>query len=66
MKEINFTEILERLKKQKEEVEQKVAEFATKIKKKVGANELHAFEKAMVDKLDKFFNEFEIQKAEKN
>ena len=58
IKEINFTEILERLQKQKEEVEQKVSEFATKIKKKVGVNELHALEKSMIEKLDKFFIDF--------
>ena len=37
-----------------------------KIKKKVGVNELHALEKSMIDKLDKFFVDAELQKAEKN
>ena len=39
--------------------------FALKIKKKVGVNDLLALEKSMVDKLDKFFSDAEINKAEK-
>jgi len=38
IKEINFSEMLEKVKKQKEEVDHKVSEFGSKIKKKVGVN----------------------------
>lgn len=48
IKDINFADMLEKIKKQKDEVDRKVSEFAIKLKKKVGANDLLAFEKSMI------------------
>lgn len=63
IKEINFTELLEKMKKFREETDSKVQELASKMKKKVSQSELLTLEKAMIEKLDKFFNENGHSKA---
>lgn len=57
LKEINFPEMMEKMKTVKEDMDHKVAEFSQKIKKKVGVNDLFSFEKIMVDKLDRFLGD---------
>ena len=66
IKEINFPELLEKNKKFREEMDQKMIDLSLKMKKKVGSNELVAFEQTMVEKLDKFLGDSEKSKAEKN
>jgi hypothetical protein len=63
IKEINFTELLEKMKKFREETDAKVQELAIKMKKKVSQSELLTLEKAMIEKLDKFLNENGHSKA---
>ena len=63
IKEINFTVLLEKMKKFREETDAKVQELASKMKKKVSQSELLTLEKAMIEKLDKFFNENGHSKA---
>jgi hypothetical protein len=66
IKEINFAEMMEKNRKFKEETEQKTNDLILKMKKKVGTNELLAFEQTMIEKLDKFLSENEKTKAEKD
>lgn len=66
IKEINFPELLEKNKKFREEMDQKMIDLSIKMKKKVGSNELMAFEQTMIEKLDKFLGDSEKNKAEKN
>lgn len=40
MKEINFNEMQQKMKKYKEDMDTKLNEFVIKLKKKVGANDL--------------------------
>lgn len=40
LKEINFTEMQQKIKKMKEDMDQKLGEFSIKLKKKVGIAEL--------------------------
>ena len=54
MKEINFVDIMEKLKKFQDDTSAKVGQLTSKMKKKVNQNELLAMEKIMIDKLDKF------------
>lgn len=65
IKEVNFAELADKMRKFKEETEHRVVELAGKMKKKVSVAELAALEKNMVDKLDKFFSDNEKSKAEK-
>jgi hypothetical protein len=65
IREINFPELLEKVKKLRDETEGRVVELAGKMKKKVGQGELAALEATMVDRLDKFLLENERSKAEK-
>lgn len=65
IKEINFTELLDKIKKFKEETEGRVTQLAAKIKKKVSQNEMLNLEKSMIEKLDKFLAENQRSKAEK-
>ena len=48
MKEINFNEMQQKLKKYKEESESKLNEMILKLKKKVGVTELTDLEKNMI------------------
>lgn len=54
MKEINFSEMQQKIKKFKEETESKLNEMILKLKKKVGTTELSELEKNMVEKIDGF------------
>lgn len=45
---------MEKNRKFREEMDQKVNDLTIKMKKKVGSSELTNFEQTMVDKLDKF------------
>lgn len=65
IKEINFPEFLEKNKKFKEDLDQKMNDLILKMKKKVGSNELVALEQTMIEKLDKFLTDNEKNKAEK-
>lgn len=65
IREINFVEMFEKLKKLKEENDEKLNEFTVKMKKKVSINDLFSFEKMMVDKLDFILGDNEKGKAEK-
>ena len=66
LKEINFNEMQQKLKKYKEQNEQKLGEFSMKLKKKVGHAEISEIEKNMVEKLDKFFGLNQKLKADKD
>ena len=66
MKEINFIEMQEKLRKVKDDTETKIGEMVTKLKKKVGNHELHEMEKGLVEKIDKFLMNNSNDKAEKN
>jgi hypothetical protein len=63
--DMNFTEIIEQIKKFKEEITSRVNELAGKLKKKVSLSELLALEKTMIEKLDKFLTDNERNKADK-
>ncbi len=52
IRQINFVEMIEKLKKMKEENEGKLTQFSVKLKKKVGITDLFSFEKIMIEKLD--------------
>lgn len=41
LKEINFNEMMDKIKKMKEDVDHKIGEFSIKLKKKCGINDLH-------------------------
>ena len=45
---------MEKNRKFREDMDQKVNDLTIKMKKKVGSSELSNFEQTMVDKLDKF------------
>ena len=66
LKEINFTEMQQKIKKIKEETDQKLSEFSIKLKKKIGLAELGEIEKSIVDKLDKYLASHEKLKADKD
>lgn len=65
IKEINFPEMMEKNRKFREETDQKMNDLILKMKKKVGSNQLLAFEQTMIEKLDKFLSDNEKSKAEK-
>jgi len=56
LKEINFPDMMEKNRKFKEEMDQKINELVVKMKKKVGTNELVALEQTMIEKLDRFLS----------
>lgn len=66
LKEINFTEMQQKIKKMKEDMQQKLGEFSIKLKKKVGVAELSEIQKNIVEKLDKFLTLNEKLKADKD
>lgn len=57
--------MMEKNKKFKEDADQKINDLIVKMKKKVGSNQLLAFEQTMIEKLDKFFSQNQKSKAEK-
>ena len=65
IKQINFTQLLQKLKKFRDDTETKVSELAVKMKKKVSQGELLALESTIIGKLDKFFADNERNKAGK-
>ena len=65
IKEINFPEMLEKIRKFREDMDHKMSDLVIKMKKKVGTQQLHELEQTMVEKLDKFLSENEKNKAEK-
>lgn len=56
MKEINFNDMQQKLRKYKEDMDTKLQEFTIKLKKKVGPNELVEVEKMIIEKIDRFLN----------
>ena len=54
MKEINFNEMQQKIKKFKEDSDTKLSEFAIRLKKKVGSGDLLETEKNIIEKIDKF------------
>mgnify|MGYP003405956746 CR=1 FL=1 len=48
---------MDKNKRFKEDMDQKMNDLIIKMKKKVGTSELHALEQTMIDKLDKFLSE---------
>jgi primosomal protein N'' len=54
VKEINFAEMQQRLKKFRDDTETRLGEMALKLKRKVGAAELSEVEKNIVERLDGF------------
>lgn len=58
--------MMEKNKKFREQTDQKVNDLILKMKKKVGTNQLTALQQTMIQKLDKFFNDNEKNKAEKD
>lgn len=40
LKEMNFTQLMDKIKKIKEDTDQKIGEFSIKLKKKCGINDL--------------------------
>ena len=65
MKEINFNDMQQKLRKYKEDTETKLNEMVIKLKKKVGGGELADLEKRMVEQLDKFLFAGEKAKADR-
>lgn len=63
IKQINFPDFLEKNKKFKDDIEQKMNDLILKMKRKVGSNQLVALEQTMIDKLDKFISQNERNKA---
>ncbi len=66
MKEINFNDMQQKLRKYKEESETKLNEMIIKIKKKVGGAELAEVEKRIVDQIDRFLLGNEKAKADRD
>lgn len=66
LKEINFTEMQQKIKKIKEQTDQKLSEFSIKLKKKIGLAEIGEIQKNIVDKLDRFLASHEKLKADKD
>ena len=54
MKEINFNEMQQKIKKFKEDSDTKLSEFAIRLKKKVGSGDLLEIEKNIIEKIDKY------------
>jgi hypothetical protein len=54
VKEINFAEMQQRLKKFRDDTESKLGEMALKLKRKVGSSELGEVERNIVERLDGF------------
>lgn len=64
IREIDFPEQLEKVRRVREETEGRVGELAAKLRRKVGQGELLALESTLVERLDKFLGE-ERGRAEK-
>lgn len=54
MKEINFNEMQQKIKKFKEDSETKLSEFGIRLKKKVGSGDLLEIEKNIIEKIDRY------------
>ena len=65
MKEINFNEMQQKLRKFKEDSDTKLNEMIIKLKKKVGGTELAEVEKKIVEQIDKFLLGNEKAKADR-
>lgn len=66
MKEINFNDMQQKLRKFKEDSDSKLNEMILKLKKKVGGPELAEVEKKIVDQIDKFLLGAEKAKADRD
>ena len=66
MKEINFNDMQQKLRKFKEDSDTKISEMIIKLKKKVGGAELADVEKRIVEQLDKFLLAGEKAKADRD
>ena len=66
MKEINFNDMQQKLRKFKEDSDNKISEMIIKLKKKVGGAELADVEKRIVEQLDKFLLAGEKEKADRD
>ena len=66
MKEINFNDMQQKLRKFKEDSDNKISEMIIKLKKKVGGAELADVEKRIVEQLDKFLLAGEKAKADRD
>lgn len=66
MKEINFNDMQQKLRKFKEDSDTKISEMIIKLKKKVGGVELADVEKRIVEQLDKFLLAGEKAKADRD
>lgn len=54
MKEINFNEMQQKIKKFKEDSDTKLSEFGIRLKKKVGSGDLLEIEKNIIEKIDRY------------
>ena len=66
MKEINFNDMQQKLRKFKEDTDSKLNDLIIKLKKKIGGNELVEVEKKIVDQIDKFLLSNEKAKADRD
>lgn len=66
LKEMNFNELMEKIKKIKEQTDHKVGELSIKMKKKCGMSDLTDLQNTLVERLDKFFAANEKGKASTN
>lgn len=57
LKQINFSEMQEKIKKFKDDTDHKIGELSMRLKKKCGLNDLGEFEKTIIERLDKFFSQ---------
>ena len=57
IKEINFAEMIDKIKKFKDDLDHRMHDLTIKMKKKVGTTELAALEQSIVEKLDKFLSD---------
>lgn len=66
IREMNFSELMDKIKKIKEETDNKVGELSIKLKKKCGLSDLTELENNMIEKLDKFLAINQKDKASTN
>jgi hypothetical protein len=57
LNEINFPEMLNKIKKFKDDMEHKITDLTIKMKKKIGTGDLTSLEQNMIEKIDKFLLE---------